>query len=58
MPVVSKYRAFPWAAAAGYQISAHLETIFDDRYFMASGELNLLNTILLEDEEGSPDSKS
>ncbi|MEH2241149.1 hypothetical protein [Nostoc sp.] len=26
-----------------------LETVFSDRYFMASSELNLLNTILLED---------
>lgn len=51
MPVVSQYRAFPWAAVAGHRISAYLEPIFSDRYFMASGELNLLNTILLEDED-------
>lgn len=51
MPVVSQYRAFPWAAVAGHRISTHLEPIFSDRYFMASGELNLLNTILLEDGE-------
>jgi predicted ATP-dependent serine protease len=28
-----------------------LETVFSYRYFMASSELNLLNTILLEDDE-------
>ncbi|HEY9690905.1 MAG TPA: helicase-related protein [Oculatellaceae cyanobacterium] len=53
MPVVPKYRAFPWVAVPGQQISANFKTIFDERYFMASGELNLLNTILLEDEPES-----
>ena len=52
MPVVPQYQAFPWAAVAGHRIFAQLETIFSDRYFMASNELNLLNTILLEDEDG------
>jgi hypothetical protein len=51
MPVVPQYQEFPWAAVAGHRIFAQLETIFSDRYFMASSELNLLNTILLEDEE-------
>lgn len=51
MPVIAQYQAFPWAAVAGRRMTAQLETIFDDRYFMASSELNLLNTILLEDEE-------
>jgi len=35
----------------GHRIFAQLETIFSNRYFMASSQLNLLNTILLEDEE-------
>ncbi|WP_263983697.1 hypothetical protein [Nostoc flagelliforme] len=35
---------------AGRRIFTQLETVFSDRYFMASSELNLLNTILLEDE--------
>ncbi|HCF28705.1 MAG TPA: helicase [Cyanobacteria bacterium UBA11049] len=52
MPVVAQYQAFPWAAVAGHRIFAQLETLFSDRYFMASNELNLLNTILLEDEDG------
>ena len=50
MPVVPhQYQAFPWVAVAGRRVTAQLETLFDDRYFMASSELNLLNTILLED---------
>lgn len=53
MPVVPQYRVFPWVAIAGYPNSRNLETIFSDRYFMASSELNLLNTILLEDEDGT-----
>ena len=51
MPVVPQYQEFPWAAVAGHRIFAQLETTFDNKYFMASNELNLLNTILLEDEE-------
>jgi hypothetical protein len=50
IPVVPHYRTFPWVAVAGRRIFTQLETVFDDRYFMASNELNLLNTILLEDE--------
>ena len=50
MPVVAQYRSFPWVAVAGRRVFGQLETIFDDRYFMASSELNLLNSILLEDE--------
>ncbi|MEQ8467884.1 helicase-related protein [Coleofasciculus sp. E1-EBD-02] len=50
MPVIAQYRSFPWVAVAGQRVFAQLETVFDDRYFMASSELNLLNTILLEDE--------
>lgn len=49
MPVVPEYKNFPWAATAGRSVAAELETIFKDCYFMASSELNLLNTILLED---------
>ncbi|MDF5706138.1 MAG: helicase [Nostoc sp. S4] len=50
IPVLSHYRTFPWVAVAGRRIFTQLETVFSDRYFMASNELNLLNTILLEDE--------
>ncbi|MEH2066943.1 MAG: hypothetical protein V7K47_02015 [Nostoc sp.] len=48
--VVTQYRTFPWGTVAGRQIFTQLETVFSNRYFMASSELNLLNTILLEDE--------
>ncbi|MFB2935569.1 helicase-related protein [Aerosakkonemataceae cyanobacterium BLCC-F154] len=50
MPVVAQYQSFPWVAAIGRRVFAQLETTFDDRYFMASSELNLLNTMLFEDE--------
>ena len=53
IPVVPHYRTFPWVAVAGRRIFTQLETVFSDRYFMASSELNLLNTILLEDEADS-----
>ncbi|MEP1080347.1 hypothetical protein NDI52_33870 [Leptolyngbya sp. PL-A3] len=51
LPVIAQYQSFPWVAVAGRRTAAQLETVFGDRYFMASSELNLLNTILLEDEE-------
>jgi hypothetical protein len=51
IPVIPQYKAFPWVAVPGQRISAQLETVFSDRYFMASSDLNLLNTILLEDDE-------
>ncbi len=50
MPVVPKYQTFPWVAVAGQRVFNQLENTFSNRYFMASSELNLLNTILLEDE--------
>ncbi|HLO87235.1 MAG TPA: helicase-related protein [Nostocaceae cyanobacterium] len=50
MPVIPQYEKFPWAAIAGRRVFTQLETIFSDRYFLASSELNLLNTILLVDE--------
>ncbi|MDJ0621009.1 MAG: helicase-related protein [Calothrix sp. MO_192.B10] len=52
MPVIPQYETFPWVAVAGRRIFSQLETIFSDRYFLASSELNLLNTILLVDELG------
>jgi len=49
MPVIAKYDGIPWVAVAGRKVFDQLETTFSDRYFMISSELNLLNTILLED---------
>jgi hypothetical protein len=51
MPVVPRYRDFPWAAAVGQRVLSQLELVFDNRYFMASSELNLLNTLLLEKDD-------
>ena len=51
VPILSYYKTFPWAAVVGQKVLQELESIFDSRYFMVSSELNLLNTILLEDKE-------
>ena len=50
MPPLPKYESFPWAAAVGEVSPLKLDLVFDDRYFMASNELNLLNTLLLANE--------
>lgn len=47
MPPIPKYQSFPWAASVGQANPLRLDLVFDDRYFMASNELNLLNTLLL-----------
>lgn len=47
MPPIPKYESFPWAASVGQANPLRLDLVFDDRYFMASNELNLLNTLLL-----------
>ncbi|BDB29546.1 helicase (plasmid) [Cupriavidus sp. P-10] len=47
MPPLPCYDSFPWAASVGEVSPLKLDTVFDDRYFMASNELNLLNTLLL-----------
>jgi hypothetical protein len=49
MPPIPRYAEFPWAASVGNASPLKLDTVFDDRYFMASNELNLLNTLLLAD---------
>lgn len=50
MPPIPLYAEFPWAASVGNANPLKLDAVFDDRYFMASNELNLLNTLLLADE--------
>lgn len=49
IPPIPRYAEFPWAASVGNANPLNLDTVFDDRYFMASNELNLLNTLLLAD---------
>ncbi|MCW5595870.1 MAG: hypothetical protein KIT42_08360 [Rhodocyclaceae bacterium] len=51
LPVIPHYEDFPYAASVGTVDPARLEQVFDDRYFMASAELNLLNTLLLAEAE-------
>jgi hypothetical protein len=46
-PAIATYESFPWAASVGMTDPLGLQQMFDDRYFMASSELNLLNTLLL-----------
>ncbi|GGY69032.1 helicase [Pseudoduganella albidiflava] len=49
MPPIARYRSFPWCAVVGVVEPLRLAQVFDDRYFMASNELNLLNTLLLSE---------
>lgn len=49
MPAIPRYEGTPWAAGVGQVNPLRLDLVFDDRYFMASSELNLLNTLLLSD---------
>ncbi|MEM9538995.1 MAG: helicase-related protein [Cyanobacteria bacterium P01_E01_bin.42] len=48
LPAIRRYKHFPWAAVAGLPVLSQLNTAFDNRYFLISNELNLLNTILLD----------
>ena len=47
MSPIPRYETFPWVAGVGMTDPRKLAVVFDDRYFMASNELNLLNTLLL-----------
>lgn len=49
MPPIPRYDSFPWAASVGNVNPLKFDTVFDDRYFMSSNELNLLNMLLLAD---------
>lgn len=51
MPPLPMYESFPWAAAVGEVNPLQLDLVFNDRYFMASNELNLLNMLLLANRE-------
>lgn len=52
MPPIARYRSFPWCASVGAVEPLNLAQVFDNRYFMASNELNLLNTLLLSERCG------
>ncbi|AQV93191.1 hypothetical protein BJN34_04675 [Cupriavidus necator] len=47
MPAIPRYEGMPWVAGVGQTNPLKFDVVFDDRYFMASNELNLLNTLLL-----------
>jgi len=49
-PVLPYYQAQPYVALVVRGDVTGLERVFDDRYFMASTELNLLNTLLFAAE--------
>lgn len=51
MPPLPRYESFPCPASMGEVSPLRFDLVFDDRYFMASNELNLLNTLLLSKEE-------
>jgi len=51
LPPLPNYKSFPWAAAVCPTTPLSLNLVFNDRYFMVSNELNLLNTLLLSREE-------
>lgn len=53
IPPLPRYETFPWAAAVGELSPLKMDLAFDDRYFMASNELNLLNTLLLANDPTS-----
>jgi hypothetical protein len=50
MPAIARYEGKPWVAGVGPIQPLNLNLVFDDRYFMASNELNLLNALLLAGE--------
>lgn len=54
MPPIGQYETFPWLATVGGNPSDALDLVFDDRFFMASNELNLLNALLLQAQQEEP----
>ena len=50
VPPLPHYDSFPWVACVGDVNPLRLDIVFNDKYFMASSELNLLNTLLSIDE--------
>jgi hypothetical protein len=53
MPPIARYRSFPWCASVGAVTPLNFSLVFDDRYFMASNQLNLLNTLLLTERDNA-----
>jgi hypothetical protein len=55
-PVVPRYAEHPFLIVRSEGDPTGLDRAFDDRYFMASTELNLLNTVLFVDSAAGPGS--
>jgi hypothetical protein len=53
LPVLPYFRSYPFAVLVARGDATGLARVFDDRYFMASTELNLLNTLLFVTEQGA-----
>jgi hypothetical protein len=53
-PVVTSHTSRPWAGAISMENPIDIDRVYDDRYFMASSELNLLNAMLLHSDERIP----
>ncbi len=50
LPVLPYFKSHPFAVVFAPNDATGLARVFDDRYFMASTELNLLNTLLFVSE--------
>ena len=50
LPIIPRYAEFPYAAVVGKQDPGGIERVFDDRYFPATNELNLLNSLLIAED--------
>ena len=50
LPVLPYFKSYPFAVVVARGDATGLARVFDDRYFMASTELNLLNTLLFVSE--------
>jgi hypothetical protein len=57
-PVIPRYQEQPFLVIRTHGDPTGLDRAFDDRYFMASTELNLLNTLLFiaSDDQADPES--
>lgn len=51
IPAIPRYEGMPWVAGVGQVNPLKFDVVFDDRYFMASNELNLLSPLLLSEND-------
>jgi hypothetical protein len=53
LPVLPYFKSYPFAVLVARGDATGLARVFDDRYFMASTELNLLNALLFVSEQSA-----